>query len=276
MISYVFLRRKKKRGGEMTQEERLLAQHVLLLKTKKLTIEQICKHFEISRDSARRDLIKLGDLADVQRIRGGAILVPVQESALPYLQREQMSAIKMAIGKAAAHLVNENDFIIVDSGTSLTAMAAHLIRPATVVTNSIDCLAILADQESINVHLLGGKLNHYHRAILGPKAVEQLLEYQVNKVFLGVCALSEFGLSTSSEEEAHIKKAMIQQAQQLVLVCDSNKFEQQNFHHICGLDKVDIIITDQYPAKSLLTSIKKYGIELLVVNETNKGNNNEQ
>ena len=135
----------------MTQEERLLAQHVLLLKSKKLTTEQICQHVEISRDSARRDLIKLGDLADVQRIRGGAILVPVQQSALPYLQREHLSAIKMAIGKAAAHLVNENDFIIIDSGTSLTAMAAHLTSPATVVTNSIDCLAILADQESINV-----------------------------------------------------------------------------------------------------------------------------
>lgn len=260
----------------MTQEERLLAQHALLLESKKLTTEQICKHFAISRDSARRDLIKLVDFADVQRIRGGAILVPVQGSALPYRQREQMSAIKKAIGKVAADLVDENDFIIVDSGTSLTAMATYLVGPATVVTNSIDCLALLAEQESINVYLLGGKLNHYHRAILGPKAVEQLSEYQVNKVFLGVCALSASGLSTSSEEEADIKKAMIQQAQQLILVCDSSKFEQQNFHHICGLDKVDIIITDQYPPQSLLTLIKKYAIKLLVVNASNKGNNNEQ
>lgn len=260
----------------MTQEERLLAQYALLLESKKLTTELICKHFAISKDSARRDLIKLGDLADVQRIRGGAILVPVQDNALPYCQREQMSAIKKAIGNAAAELVDENDFIIVDSGTSLTAMAAHLVGPATVVTNSIDCLAILAEQKSISVHLLGGKLNHYHRAIIGPKAVEQLSEYQVNKVFLGVCALSESGLSTANEEEADIKKAMIQQAQQVVLVCDSSKFEQQNFHRICGLDKVDIIITDQYPSQKLLTLIKKHAIELLVVNASNIGNNNEQ
>ncbi|WP_432454430.1 DeoR/GlpR family DNA-binding transcription regulator [Agarivorans sp. QJM3NY_29] len=260
----------------MTQDERLLAQHALLLKAKKLTTEQICLHFNISRDSARRDLIKLGELADVQRIRGGAILVPVQESTLPYLQREQLSDRKLAIGEAAAHLVNENDFIIVDSGTSLTAMATYLTNPATVVTNSIDCLALLADKESIHVQLLGGKLNHYHRAILGPKAVKQLLEYQVNKVFLGVCALSESGLSTSSEDEADIKKAMIQQAQQLILVCDSQKFEQQNFHHICGLDKVDMVITDQPPGQNLLSAFEKQGIELLVVNQTNKGNNNEQ
>ena len=243
----------------MTQEERLLAQHTLLLESKKLTTEQICENFEISRDSARRDLIKLADLADVQRIRGGAILVPVHKNALPYLQREQMSDIKIALGKAAANLVNENDFIIVDSGTSLTAMAAHIISPATVVTNSIDCLALLADQKSINVHLLGGQLNHYHRAILGAKAVEQLLKYQVNKVFLGVCALSELGLSTSSEEEANIKKVMIQQAQQLILVCDSSKFEQHNFHSICSLDKVDIIIKDQYPVKKLMDPTKKNG-----------------
>jgi len=260
----------------MTQEERLLAQHALLLEHKKLTTDQICEHFDISRDSARRDLIKLADLADVQRIRGGAILVPVNNKASPYLQREQMSDIKMMLGKAAADLVNENDFIIIDSGTSLTAMAAHLASPTTVVTNSIDCLTLLADQKSINVHLLGGQLNHYHRAILGAKAVEQLSEYQVNKAFLGVCALSELGLSTSNEEEANIKKVMIQQAQQLILVCDSSKFGQYNFHSICSLDKVDIIITDQYPTEKLMGSIKKYGIELLVVNATSKGNSNEQ
>ena len=113
----------------------------------------------------------------------------VNKNILPYLQRERMSDIKIALGKATANLVNENDFIIVDSGTILTAIAAHIISPVTVVTNSLDCLALLADQKSINVHLLAGQFNHYHRAILGAKAVEQLLEYQVNKVFLGGCAL---------------------------------------------------------------------------------------
>lgn len=260
----------------MTQEERLLAQHALLLTSKKLTTEQICQHFDISKDSARRDLIKLGELTDVQRIRGGAILLPVQQSALPYLQRDHMSAIKMAIGEAAAHLVNDNDFIIVDSGTSLTAMAKHLTCSATVVTNSIDCSLILAARKSIDVHLLGGKLNHDHRAILGAKAVEQLFEYQVNKVFLGVCALCESGLSTSNEEEATIKKAMIQQAQQVILVCDSSKFEKQNFHRICGLEKVDIIITDQSPPQNLLIAIEQQGVALLVVNEKIQGDKHGQ
>ncbi|MEH6452059.1 MAG: DeoR/GlpR family DNA-binding transcription regulator [Psychromonas sp.] len=259
----------------MTQEERLLAQHALLISSKKLTTEQICEHFNISKDSARRDLIKLGEFHDVQRIRGGAILTPVNKQTLPYTQRLQTSGIKMALGKAAANLVNENDFIIVDSGTSLTAMVSQITNSTTIVTNSIDCLALVASNENINVHLLGGQLNHYHRAIVGNKAVEQLLDYQVNKVFLGVCALSELGLSTSSEEEATIKKAMIKQAKQLILVCDSSKFEQQNFHNICGLDKVDIIITDQCPAPNLLASIKNQGIDLQIINETNKDNNNE-
>ena len=69
---------------------------------------------------------------------------------------------------------------------------------------------------------------------------------------------------------------MIRQAQQLVLVCDSSRFEQQNFHHICALDKVDIIITDQYPPQSLLALIKKYAIKLQVVNASDKGNDHEQ
>jgi DeoR/GlpR family transcriptional regulator of sugar metabolism len=197
----------------------------------------------------------------------------VNNNTLPYLKREQMSDVKIALGIAAANLVNENDFIIVDSGTNLTAMAAHIVNAATVVTNSIDCLTLLADRKNISVHLLGGQLNHDHRAILGSKAVEQLLEYQVNKVFLGVCALSEMGLSTSSEEESNIKKVMIQQAQQLILVSESSKFGQRNFHSICGLDKVDIIITDQYPETKLMNLINKHEIQLIVINT---GKNNEQ
>jgi len=258
----------------MTKEERLLAQHALLLTTKKITTEQICEQFNISQDSARRDLNKLADLPDVQRVRGGAILVPILQTSLPYLEREQMSEAKIAIGKAAANLVNENDYIIIDSGTSLTAMATQLVKPATVVTNSIDCLSILAEQEEINVHLLGGKLNHYHRAILGPKAEHQLVSYQVNKVFLGVCALSESGLSTSSEAEAILKRIMIQQGQQVILLCDSNKFEQQNFHAICSLEQIDIIITNKTPRQKMLAILDKLNIELIITNDESNDESN--
>jgi len=259
----------------MTQEERLLAQHALLLATKKITTEQICQQFEISSDSARRDLNKLADFSDVQRIRGGAIIVPVHQNSLPYLAREQMSATKIALGKAAANLVNKDDYIIMDSGTSLTAMATQLEQPATVVTNSIDCLTILADNEDIDVHLLGGQLNHFHRAILGTKAEQQLLSYQVNTVFLGVCALSALGLSSSTEAEASLKKIMIQQAQQVILLCDNGKFEQQNFHTICTLVQVDIIICDQPPSSQLMQSINQHNIELIITNDGNNGNNGE-
>jgi len=253
----------------VTQEERLLAQHALLLTAKKITTEQICQHFDISRDSARRDLNKLAVRSDVQRIRGGVILSPVQQSTLSYQQREQMSTIKVALGKAAANLVGEDDFIILDSGTSLTAMATQLQGPLTVVTNSIDCVSALAAQESINIHLLGGQFDPFHRAVLGAKATTQLEQYQVNKVFLGVCALAKSGLSTATEAEANIKKMMINQAQQVILICESSKFEQYNLHSICSLAQVDIIITDKAPTQVLMDSITQCGVELQIVTDTN-------
>ncbi|MFT6987257.1 MAG: DeoR/GlpR family transcriptional regulator of sugar metabolism [Psychromonas sp.] len=258
----------------MTQDERLLAQRELLSSTKKLTMENICEYFSISRDSARRDLIKLAQLPDVQRVRGGAILVAVKTVDLPYLHRSQMSSSKMAIGKIAAELVKPDDYIILDAGTSLTAMASQLKTAAHVVTNSVDCLALLADRANINVHLLGGQLNTHHRAIFGPTAVQQLSAYRVNKVFLGVCALSEFGLSSANEDEAHIKQAMIAQAQQVILLCDSSKFAQQNLYQIGPLDKVDILITDQSPPQNLLVLLNKHEIEIIIANEMQQGADN--
>jgi DeoR/GlpR family transcriptional regulator of sugar metabolism len=247
----------------MTQDERLLSMQTWLLEQGKITLTEVCERFYISRDSARRDLIKLAQIPGIQRVRGGAICVPVTANVEAY-QQKSITPAKLAIGRVAASLVDTNDYILLDTGTTLSAMASHLQAPLTVVTNSVDCLTTLSRDKHIGVHLLGGQFNAFHRAILGTTAIQQLSAYRVNKAFIGVCALSEHGLSTTSEAEATIKQAMIAQAKMVVLVCDSSKFGQQHFFQICGLDKVDVIVTDQSPSTALKRIIAAHDIQLIV------------
>ncbi|MCG7498315.1 DeoR/GlpR family DNA-binding transcription regulator [Vibrio sp. Of7-15] len=250
----------------MTQDERLISMQSWLLEQKKITLSEVCERYGISRDSARRDLVKLTQQPGVQRVRGGAICVPVSPDSKAYHQKS-ISQVKLDIGRVAASLVEPHDYILMDTGTTLSAMASYLTPPLTVVTNAVDCLTSLSQKQGIDLHFVGGKFNGFHRAMLGATAIQQLSQYRLNKAFIGVCALSEHGLSTTSEEEASMKQAMIEQAQLVVLVCDSSKFGQQHFFKVCEMEKVDIIVTDQRPSSPLRDIIESNDIHLIVTNQ---------
>ncbi len=252
----------------MTQDERIIALQATLENQGKVTIEQIMSTFAISRDSARRDLVKLAALPGVQRIRGGAIRHTVSGLRPSYLEKSTDSKTKSAIGKLAAGLVDADDHILLDASTSLTAMARHLTGPLRLVTNSPDILQCLSQQPDIAMQILGGGYDSHHRAVLGTEAVRQLTHYRVNKAFIGVCAVSESGLSTNSEAEMHIKRAMLQQADKAILVCDHSKFSTQNFFQVCPLQQIDAIVTDKAPAGALLWSLQQQDIEIICIEQT--------
>lgn len=115
------------------------------------------------------------------------------------------------------------------------------------MTNSVNTLAQVEEGCSHSVHLLGGHFDPYSRAILGAQAEQQMAGYHVNKAFIGVCALSERGLTTNYEQEASMKRAMMAQAQQIILVCEQRKMGSENFHHVCDVAAIDMVITDAPP-----------------------------
>ncbi len=87
-----------------------------------------------------------------------------------------------------------------------------------------------------------------------------------SKLFLGVGGVDiDFGLTTSTVEEAELNKAMMSVALQTIVLCDSSKFGQKGFGRICSLDKIDIIITDSKISKSMAKMIEDEGVQLIIV-----------
>ena len=247
----------------MTQDERLIAMQDWLTQSSKITLVEICQRFDISRDSARRDLVKLTQLPGVQRIRGGAISAPVMSGPIAYSQKE-ISQDKIEIARTAAQLIEENDALLLDSGTTLTALANQISLPVTVVTNAVDCLGVLSLNPEVELHFLGGQFNQFHRAMLGTEALEQLKQYHFSKAFIGVCALSKLGVSTTSSEEAAMKRAMLDRAQQVICLCDSSKFDKQQMFKVCDFDCIDILVTNQRPPKTIQQLLDLNDIHLIV------------
>jgi len=254
----------------MYQEERLIAILDYLKEHKRISIEQICSLLDVSRDTARRDLVRLEEEQSVIRTRGGAILPTEHLEIKDYSNRLQtVSNEKKLIGKMASTLVNQRDSIILDASTTVQACAEQLGNvPCTVITNSINQADILSINSKVNIHLLGGELHKEHRFLYGTSVVEKLSHYYVDKAFIGVVGISESGLTIAHEEDGQVKRKMISQAKQVIVLADHTKIGVTGFYRFAELKDIDLLITDQTPDSAFVKLLHEHHVELLV---TDKG-----
>lgn len=251
----------------MYQEERIQAILKYLNNHKRISIEEICNLCNVSRDTARRDLVKLEKRKDILRTRGGALLPSIKTEIKSYKDRLFTdSEVKKSIGKLAASLIKENDKIIMDTSTTVQTCSEFInVDTCTIITNSINQADILSNKsEKIRVHLLGGELNKEQRLLYGPPVISMLSNYYVDKLFIGSCGLSGKGIMTVFDEDGFVKKKMIEQAEEVILLCDSSKFGKEGFFRVADLSKIDILITDKLPDKSLLDIFNNYKIKIIL------------
>lgn len=197
----------------MTQDERLKGILKYLKENGQIRMEQICEIFHISRDSARRDLVKLEEARLIVRTHGGAMLPSTGISIISYEDRMQEKASKKRIGRLAAEFIRDGETLFLDASTTVqAAVEACEAKNINAVTNSIDVAAFLGKKQNGKVHLLGGEYNAWHRNVTGPQTIGMIRDYRVQTLFLGACAITPEGLSTPSLEEAYVKREMIARA----------------------------------------------------------------
>lgn len=250
----------------ISQEERLVRLMEYLQQHQRMTTGTICELFNVSRDTARRDIVKLVESEKVIRIRGGVMLPRLTKEVSGYKERLIIEySGKREIGQIAAALVKDGDYVIFDASTTVHLAAQCLEKEdVTVVTNAIDVASVLADNDDVTVHLLGGTLNGKHRFLYGAATLQKLSEYQVDKLFLGACGITADGISYPNEEDGVIKREMINHADQVIVLADSTKFGKRLFHRISGLESIDIIITDKHPDEEMTRVLNDHDIEVIV------------
>jgi len=249
----------------LSQNERLDAICAHLAMHYRIGIEDICRIFGVTRDTARRDLVRLDAEGRVLRLRGGAVLPPVARQVENYSKREQPSTSKQAIGAAAAKLIHAGERVLFDTSTTVLEVArAVRVSPLSVLTNSIDVADVLSKTEGIELHVLGGRFNAWQRSLEGSQARQSLAHFQVDKLLLGVCGLDPSGLTCTSEEEASLKHAMMDRATQVIMVADAAKFHRAYLHRLCGFDRIDVLVTDEPPPEPVMSALIALGVEVIV------------
>ncbi|MDM5200291.1 DeoR/GlpR family DNA-binding transcription regulator [Fictibacillus enclensis] len=251
----------------MYQDERMEAILHYLKEHERVDMETICNMNNVSRDTARRDLVKLEEEGKIVRLRGGAKSPTLFHDVSNYDERlQKASEEKKRIGKYAAGLILDGDHLLLDASTTVQFLAENIqTKDNVVVTNSIDIAGILSKKEDIFIHLLGGLLNNSHRSIYGSRTIQHLTDFKVNKLFLGACGISSDGLTIPFEEEGFLLKEMISRSDQVILLADSSKFNRTYFQKVCGWNKIDILVTDQEMEPKLKKQLEQFEIEIIVL-----------
>jgi DeoR family transcriptional regulator, aga operon transcriptional repressor len=250
-------------------EERRRAILDLLNREGRVLVIELARQFETSQVTIRKDLEILHARGLVHRTHGGAL--PVREGALadPTLrEKEKLHRLeKLRIAAAAAAIVKEGQVVILDSGTTTTAIARALrgFHNLTIVTNAVNIASELTGAD-VEVILTGGTLRKNSFSLVGPIAEDTLRRLNADVLFLGVDGFDvRYGLSTPNLLEAKVNRVMVEIAKKIVAVCDASKFGRRSLSLIAPPKGLHQVITDRGAPKSDLKALKRAGIEVTLV-----------
>jgi DeoR family fructose operon transcriptional repressor len=226
------------------KEERKIQILEILETAERVEVSGLARRFKVSEDTIRRDLRDLENQGLILKTHGGAMKHVAAPKSFEN-RLEHASKFKSSIGQAAADLVEEGDCLLIDSGTTALSLARSLkVSKAKILTNSLEVAHVIAATSSFELIVLGGRWDSLHQ-LVGAVTVEQLARYRVDKVFLGMPGLDiKNGITVPSEEEAAVKRAMIQIGQQVIGLADHTKLGEVAFAYVAPASVIDILVTD--------------------------------
>jgi DeoR/GlpR family transcriptional regulator of sugar metabolism len=237
----------------------------ILRRDKKVLSSELSGELKVSEDTIRRDLRELAESGLLQRVHGGALLT--SPATASYADRQkQAPKEKEAIARAAAKLVRPGQVVILDGGTTTLQVAQHLPLDleATVVTNSPPIALALAEHDRIEVIMLGGRL--YKKALVnvGATAIESLRSIRADICMLGVCSLHpEVGISVANLDEAHVKRAMIAGAAEVIGLATEAKLDTASNYVVDTIRALTYLVTAPSVSLDRLASYAALGLTLV-------------
>ncbi|MBQ9339685.1 MAG: DeoR/GlpR transcriptional regulator [Paludibacteraceae bacterium] len=234
-------------------------------------VTDLSRETGISEVTIRKDLTILQRRNLLVRTRGGAMRRPVENiSEDTAISKKSMFNFKEKerIGEEAAKMIQDGDHIMLDSGTTTLEVARHLdnFNNLHILTNAMNIATELMRYKRFEVMLLGGTVRVNSHSMVGPMALANLKNFSGYKLFLGVDSFSlNDGVSTPSLEEALLNQMMIQQAETVIAVFDSSKFNKRSYSHVADVSQLDCIITDKAIPVGMTGKLRQAGIEVRVV-----------
>ena len=253
----------------MLKEERIHQIHELLIEKKRISLDELCENFGVSKNTIRRDINELEEQGIIQKVYGGIVLKEAEIMSLePFSAREIRNINeKKKIAAVAAALVNDGEVIYIDSGTTTMHLLPHLAEKnfLTIVTASVYVLELATRYSNLNVIATGGNLQPPIKALVGPSVLDCIRNYNFSKIFLASTGITiEHGATNASPLECEVKRELVRKSCAKYLLVDNSKFDVASLMTYSNLTDLDNIITDKNPTEKYLDYFKEKAINLIL------------
>lgn len=239
----------------------------------RISINDIQKRFNISVESARRDLRILEKKNLIKRTHGGAIpMKQIGFSKPPKMTCKDITQIKpnyYAISMKAVSMINDGDVIFITSATVGYFIAQNIPSDINIraVTNSIIIAEELRKKDNIKVILLGGEMDNKGNCY-DSIAIETIKRLRFDKCFLtAACISASFGLSIQKTKAINFWNAIINSSKQSIGLFPHEKIGFDSIVSICPSNKLNTLITDSNASEEDLNQFEEQGIDVIVVDK---------
>jgi DeoR/GlpR family transcriptional regulator of sugar metabolism len=236
-----------------------------------VTVATVERAFGISGMTARRDLAILAQEGRLRRTHGGAVLPELAGHEDSFRSRlEQEADEKRRIASAIAKSAEPNETIFIDSSTTSYFAVEQLLElgvSATLLTNSLPVMSLVASAESSNLKLvgLGGSFRALTQSFVGAETVRAIEGFYADRVVFSVKGISGEGFLTDPDAlESEVKRAMIMQAATVVLVATHRKFDGRGLNVIAPAQRVQVAYLTDPPASGA-RMLADSGVEVIRV-----------
>jgi DeoR/GlpR family transcriptional regulator of sugar metabolism len=224
----------------------------LLLASGTVTVAQIEGLFGISAMTARRDLQELERRGLARRTHGGAALptLVAHEDSFDRRIKAKRTA-KQLLARAAVEMLSPHETVFLDSSTTSHFVAREMVAAgiaATVLTNSLPVMSLLAGEAGPNVELIGvgGALRALTQSFVGAGATRTVTEHYADRLFLSVKGVVDADTLTDADPlEADVKRKMIAHARDSVLLIDGSKLDVRGLSAIAPLSEITTVLATE-------------------------------
>lgn len=249
----------------MYQQERLYEIIQWLKEKGTLTHHEIMERFDISRDTARRDIVKLVDEGVAIRTHGGITLCSINGQILGYNERQttNLTIKKRLAKKAVQYLTFAHKTCFFDASTTILEVCRLVPGHINAYSNSLYNVEALS--ERCQTFMIGGAYHKENKYLYGCQLLNELDRIYFDFVYIGAASIKEDGIYVTEQEDAAIKNKLAQRSECSCIIYDDSKYLKKAAYKALDYNDINIIATNKMPPENILKEIKKAGCALDII-----------
>ena len=254
-----------------TLNERQIQEIELIKNAHFLTIKQLAQSLRVSEMTIRRDIPLLVERKLISQVFGGVVSAGTHDDERKYVIEDEISKnknLKLKIAQKAVTLIQPNDVIFFDSGTTIQLLTEQIPQDffCTAISSSFNALCVLAKLENSTVITPGGVFSHKPGVFYDLESIRAIRRYRANIAFMGATGYElEMGPTCAYIEDAPLKQAMIESSKTKVLLIDSSKFGIVSTCSFARISDFTVVITDSGIPPEYAEQLRANKVELITV-----------